>query len=162
MTSSNGCVAKLCAGREKDLLLVHARVANAVLDLHKIAAALAMVSDPTHAAAVAQATRRLVASDPEPRVLYNFWYDKEVPVSTISASEARQRLFPLLAQVNDDHTEIRITSKAGNGVLISEADFEAWQTTRYLFSTRANAEHLLESLTQAATGGTEPRELDRS
>ncbi|MCL2454690.1 MAG: type II toxin-antitoxin system Phd/YefM family antitoxin [Micrococcales bacterium] len=83
-------------------------------------------------------------------------------MATVSASEARQRLFPLLAQVNDDHSEVRITSKAGNGVLISEADFEAWQTTRYLFSTRANAEHLLESLAQATAGEAEPRELDRS
>jgi antitoxin YefM len=73
-------------------------------------------------------------------------------VTTVSASDARAHLFPLLAQVNDDHSEIRITSRGGNGVLISEADFEAWQTTRHLFSTRANAEHLLESLAQARRG----------
>jgi PHD/YefM family antitoxin component YafN of YafNO toxin-antitoxin module len=40
-------------------------------------------------------------------------------------------------------------------VLISEADFEAWQTTRYLFSTKANATHLLESLAQAERGAVE-------
>jgi antitoxin YefM len=83
-------------------------------------------------------------------------------MATITASEARQSLFPLLAAVNNDHTEVRITSKGGNGVLISEEDYEAWQTTRYLFSGRANAEHLLESLAQANRGETTAHELDRS
>ena len=64
----------------------------------------------------------------------------------MSASEARKNLFPLLGQVNEDHDVVRITSKAGNAVLISEADYEAWQTTRHLFSTPANARRLLESI----------------
>ncbi|MBN9636647.1 MAG: type II toxin-antitoxin system prevent-host-death family antitoxin, partial [Actinobacteria bacterium] len=38
---------------------------------------------------------------------------------TISASEARQRLFPLLEQVNTDHEPVRIASKAGDAVLMS-------------------------------------------
>lgn len=67
-------------------------------------------------------------------------------MTTMSASDARRNLFPLLGQVNEDHDVIRITSKAGNGVLISEADYEAWQTTRYLFSTPANARRLMGSL----------------
>ena len=67
-------------------------------------------------------------------------------MSTMSASEARKNLFPLLGQVNEDHDVDRITSKAGNAVLISEADYEAWQTTRHLFSTPANARRLLESI----------------
>ena len=61
----------------------------------------------------------------------------------MSASEARKNLFPLLGRVNEDHDVIRITSKAGNAVLISEADYEAWQTTRHLFSTPANARWLV-------------------
>ena len=67
-------------------------------------------------------------------------------MSTMSASEARKNLFPLLGQVNKDHDVVRITSKAGNAVLISEADYEAWQTTRHLFSTPANARRLLGSI----------------
>jgi len=63
----------------------------------------------------------------------------------MSASEARGQLFPLLGRVNADHDVVRITSKAGNGVLISEDDYEAWQTTRYLFSTPANARRLVEA-----------------
>ena len=67
-------------------------------------------------------------------------------MSTMSASEARKNLFPLLGKVNADHDVVRITSKAGNAVLISEDDFEAWQTTRHLFSTPANARRLLGSI----------------
>jgi len=80
---------------------------------------------------------------------------------TLTAEQARQQLFPLLEQVNEDHSEIRIVSAKGNGVLVSEADFEAWQTTRYLFSTRANAEHLMDSLAEARSGQARPQELDR-
>lgn len=50
----------------------------------------------------------------------------------ISASEARQRLFPLLEQVNTDHEPVRITSKAGDAVLMSAADYDSWQETVYL------------------------------
>jgi antitoxin YefM len=80
-------------------------------------------------------------------------------MDVMSASEARKNLFPLLARVNQDHDEVVITSKSGNGVLISQADFEAWQTTRYLFSTRANAQWLVESMAQASRGEAAPREL---
>jgi antitoxin YefM len=40
---------------------------------------------------------------------------------TISASEARSRLFPLIQQVNDDHAPVRITSRGGDAVLMSAA-----------------------------------------
>ncbi|MFD4422520.1 type II toxin-antitoxin system Phd/YefM family antitoxin [Agromyces sp. NPDC058484] len=80
-------------------------------------------------------------------------------MATISASEARRSLFPLLAEVNADHSEVRITSKAGNGVLISEDDFEALLTTRHLFSTAANTRHLLESFEQSERGELTERQL---
>lgn len=73
-------------------------------------------------------------------------------MSTMSASEARKNLFPLLGQVNEDHDVVRITSKAGNAVLVSEADYEAWQTTRHLFSTPANARRLLNSIEEWQVG----------
>ena len=73
---------------------------------------------------------------------------------TITASEARRNLFPLLDQVNRDADVIRISSKAGNGVLMSERDYEAWMTTLHLFSTPANSRRLLESIQQATTGQT--------
>lgn len=73
-------------------------------------------------------------------------------MATMSASEARKQLYPLLGKVNADHDVVRITSKAGNGVLISEEDYEAWQTTRYLFSTPANARRLLGSIEEWRRG----------
>jgi len=47
---------------------------------------------------------------------------------------------------------VQITSKAGNAVLLSEDDSEAWQTTRHLFSTPANARRLLGSIQEWHTG----------
>jgi antitoxin YefM len=62
---------------------------------------------------------------------------------SISASEARQRLFPLLQQVNTDHQPVRITSKAGDGVLMSADDYDAWQETVYLLRSPENARRLM-------------------
>ncbi len=64
----------------------------------------------------------------------------------ISASEARQRLFPLLEQVNTDHEPVRITSKAGDAVLMSADDYDSWQETVYLLRSPENARRLMEAL----------------
>ena len=65
---------------------------------------------------------------------------------SISASEARQRLFPLLEQVNVDHEPVRITSKAGDAVLMSADDYDAWQETVYLLRSPENARRLMEAV----------------
>ncbi|BBY96870.1 type II toxin-antitoxin system Phd/YefM family antitoxin [Mycolicibacterium fallax] len=65
---------------------------------------------------------------------------------SISASEARQRLFPLLEQVNTDHEPVRITSKAGDAVLMSADDFDSWQETVYLLRSPENARRLMEAV----------------
>ena len=83
-------------------------------------------------------------------------------MTTVTASEARKLLFPLLGQVNDDHSVVTITSKAGNAVLMSEEDYKAWQTTLRLFSTPANARRLSEALERSETGTYTPQELDRA
>jgi antitoxin YefM len=77
----------------------------------------------------------------------------------ITASEARKNLFPLIEQVNDDHTAVEITSKRGNAVLMSRADYDALQETAYLLRAPTNARRLLESLDQARAGQLEEREL---
>lgn len=64
----------------------------------------------------------------------------------ISASEARQRLFPLLEQVNTDHEPVRITSKAGDAVLMSADDYDSWQETVYLLRSPENARRLMEAV----------------
>jgi antitoxin YefM len=65
---------------------------------------------------------------------------------TISASEARSRLFPLIQQVNDDHTPVRITSRGGDAVLMSADDYDSWQETIYLLRSPANARRLMEAI----------------
>jgi antitoxin YefM len=71
---------------------------------------------------------------------------------SMTASQARREFFPLLKKVNEDHDVVRIVSKGGNGVLMSEEDYEAWKTTVYLFSNPANAAVLRESFAQAKAG----------
>jgi len=70
----------------------------------------------------------------------------------ITASEARKQLFPLIERVNDDRQPVAITSKRGDAVLLSRADYDALQETAYLLRVPANARHLLESLAQARAG----------
>lgn len=70
----------------------------------------------------------------------------------ISASEARQRLFPLLEQVNTDHEPVRITSKAGDAVLMSADDYDSWQETVYLLRSPENARRLMEAVARDKSG----------
>jgi len=79
----------------------------------------------------------------------------------ITASEARKNLFPLIEQVNDDRTPIEITSRRGDAVLLSRADYDALEETAHLLRVPANAKRLLESLQQAQAGEREPHELSR-
>ena len=83
-------------------------------------------------------------------------------MTTIAASEARKSLIPLLGRVNDDHTAVTITSKEGNGVLISEEDYEASQTSVHLFSTPANARRLADAIERSEHGNYAALDLDRS
>ncbi|HEY1094880.1 MAG TPA: type II toxin-antitoxin system prevent-host-death family antitoxin [Glycomyces sp.] len=78
---------------------------------------------------------------------------------TITASEARKDLFPLIKKVNDDHAPVRISSKNGNAVLMSEEDFEAWQETMFLLRSRRNAERLMTSIAELEAGGGTVRDL---
>jgi antitoxin YefM len=71
---------------------------------------------------------------------------------SISASEARQRLFPLLEQVNTDHQPVRITSKAGDAVLMSADDYDSWQATVYLLRSPENARRLMEAVARDKAG----------
>ena len=83
-------------------------------------------------------------------------------MTIMTASAARRELYPLLGRVNLDRDVIRITSKSGNGVLMAEEEYDALLTTRYLFSTKANARHLTASLDEAYAGKLEDHSLDRA
>jgi antitoxin YefM len=79
----------------------------------------------------------------------------------ITASEARKNLFPLIEKVNDDRTPIEITSRHGDAVLLSRADYEALEETAHLLRVPANAKRLIESLQQALSGQREEHDLAR-
>lgn len=70
---------------------------------------------------------------------------------SISASEARRRLVTLLEQVNTDHEPVRITSKAGDAVLMSASDYDSWQETVYLLSSPENARRLMDAVARDRT-----------
>ncbi|GAA2380660.1 MULTISPECIES: type II toxin-antitoxin system Phd/YefM family antitoxin [Streptomyces] len=71
---------------------------------------------------------------------------------SISASEARKTLFPLIERVNTDHDPVRITSKAGDAVLMSAEDYDSWQETIYLLRSPANAQRLMEAIARDRAG----------
>lgn len=52
---------------------------------------------------------------------------------SISASEARKTLFPLIERVNNDREAVEIVSRKGNAVLMLADEYGAWQETTYLF-----------------------------
>ncbi len=79
----------------------------------------------------------------------------------VTASEARKNLFPLIEQVNNDRTPVEITSRRGDAVLMSRADYDALQETSHLLRSPANARRLIESLHQAAGGAREQHDLAR-
>lgn len=67
-------------------------------------------------------------------------------MATITASEARARLYRLLDEVAQSHEHIVITGKRSNGVLISEEDWQAIQETLYLMGIPGMRESIREGL----------------
>ncbi len=55
-------------------------------------------------------------------------------MTTLSASEARAKLYKLLDEAASSHEPIQITGKRNNAVLVSEDDWRAIQETLYLLS----------------------------
>lgn len=80
---------------------------------------------------------------------------------SISASEARKTLFPLIERVNNDREAVEIVSRKGNAVLMPADEYAAWKETAYLFRSPANARRLLDSCERAIEGHVEVHELDR-
>ena len=53
---------------------------------------------------------------------------------TLTATEARSKLYRLIDQTSFSHEPIVITGKRGNAVLISEDDWRSIQETMYLLN----------------------------
>jgi len=81
---------------------------------------------------------------------------------TVTATEARQRLFPLIEAVNDDRAPVHITSRRGNAVLLAEDDYDALVETAYLLRSPANARRLMEADAALRRGEGIVIELDRA
>ena len=78
---------------------------------------------------------------------------------SVTASEARQRLFPLIEEVNDDQVAVEIVSKKGTAFLVSADEYRSLKETVYLLQSPKNAERLRESLAEVRGGGGERHEL---
>ena len=65
---------------------------------------------------------------------------------TLSATEARTKLYRLIDQTSQSHEPIVITGKRGNAVLISEEDWRSIQETIYLLNIPGMRESIREGL----------------
>jgi antitoxin YefM len=85
----------------------------------------------------------LDASLPE---AYAFTYASRggIDVTTISATEARKRLYALIDEVAESHEPVQITGKRGNAVLVGEDDWRAVQETLHLLSIPGMRESIRE------------------
>ncbi len=64
-------------------------------------------------------------------------------MSTINATNARKELYRLIESVNESHDPIRITSKRGTAVLVSEDDWKAVEETLFLTAIPGMRESIL-------------------
>jgi len=66
--------------------------------------------------------------------------------TTLSASEARKRLYNLVDEVKDSHEPVQIVGKRSSAVLISEEDWKAIEETLYLDSIPGMRESIKKGL----------------
>jgi prevent-host-death family protein len=55
-------------------------------------------------------------------------------MTTLSASEARKRLYNLVDEVRETHKPVQIVGKRNSAILVSEEDWRAIEETLYLAS----------------------------
>lgn len=67
-------------------------------------------------------------------------------MTTLSASEARKRLYKLVDEVRDSHEPVQIVGKRSSAVLISEEDWKAIEETLYLDSIPGMRESIKKGL----------------
>jgi len=67
-------------------------------------------------------------------------------MATLTASEARSKLYRLIDETAASHRPVLITGKRSNAVLVSEEDWRAIQETLYLLSVPGMRESIREGL----------------
>jgi antitoxin YefM len=81
-----------------------------------------------------------------------------IRMTSITATEARKRLYSLLDDVASSHEPVEITGRRASAVLISEDDWRAVQETLHLLSVPGMRESILEGMATPTTDL--DRELD--
>ena len=78
---------------------------------------------------------------------------------SITATDARARLFPLIQEVNEDQVAVEIVSKNGTAFLVSEDEYRSLRETVYLLSSPANADHLRRGVQAVRSGQVKSHDL---
>lgn len=73
---------------------------------------------------------------------------------TVTATEARQNLFRLVRRSVKGHIPVKITSKEGDAVLVSEADYEGLLETLELLSVPGMRKSIQEARADIRAGRT--------
>jgi len=67
-------------------------------------------------------------------------------MTTLSASEARKRLYNLVDEVNETHEPVQVVGKRSTSVLVADGDWRAIQETLYLTAIPGMRESIKEGL----------------
>ena len=67
-------------------------------------------------------------------------------MATITATEARKKLYRLIDEGEESHEAVHITGKRGKAVLVSEDDWSSIQETLYLLSIPGMGESIRNGL----------------
>jgi prevent-host-death family protein len=67
-------------------------------------------------------------------------------MTTLSASDARKRLYTLVDEVRETHVPVQIVGKRSSAVLVSEEDWRAIEETLYLLSIPGMRESIKKGL----------------
>ena len=67
-------------------------------------------------------------------------------MTTLTATEARKKLYTLLDDVADSHETVRIAGKRNAAILIAEEDWRAIQETLYINSVPGMRESIIKGL----------------
>ena len=73
---------------------------------------------------------------------------------TVTATEARQNLFKLVRKSVKGHVPVKITSKEGDAVLVSESDYEGLLETLELLSVPGMRKSIREAQADIRAGRT--------
>ena len=78
---------------------------------------------------------------------------------SITATEARARLFPLIEEINEDQEAVEIVSKKGTAYLVPADEYRSLIETVYLLRSPRNAERLRESFAEFEAGEAKAHDL---